>query len=103
MRLSNLVDTPLHQSRRQGGVGLKHLGEGARWVRGEGGARRLEDLTTHIQLEPLLVVGLVFFLKRFELLPHFNQPQLGCSCLDKRKWQIRRNGDDSMSEVVQYD
>ena len=39
-------------------------------MRGESGARRLEDLTTHVQLEPLLVVGLVLLLKLFELLPH---------------------------------
>ena len=57
--MSNLVDSLLHHSWRQGGVGLKHLGEGARRVRGEGGARRLEDLTTHIQLEPLLVALLL--------------------------------------------
>ena len=98
----DLINTVLHQCWRQGRPWFKHLGEGAAWVGGEGGARRLKDLPSNIQLQPLLPRG-ALPLKLLQFSLHLSQAQGGGCCLDQLNRQIRGNGNDSMSQAVEND
>ena len=70
------------------------------WVGGEGGARRLKDLPSNIQLQPLLLRG-AFPFKLVQFAFHLSQTQGGSSSLDQFNWQIRWDNDDSMSQAVE--